>query len=35
MESLEGGLGIMADDVVAGIYAAIVVAIGAVITRSF
>jgi phosphatidylglycerophosphatase A len=35
MESLEGGLGIMADDVVAGLYAAIVVAIGAVITRSF
>lgn len=35
MESLHGGLGIMADDVVAGIYAAIVVAIGAVLTRSF
>jgi phosphatidylglycerophosphatase A len=35
MESLEGGLGIMADDIVAGIYAAIVVAILAVITRSF
>jgi phosphatidylglycerophosphatase A len=35
MESLEGGLGIMADDVVAGIYAAIVVAVAAVISRSF
>ncbi|HEV7745018.1 MAG TPA: phosphatidylglycerophosphatase A [Pyrinomonadaceae bacterium] len=35
MESLPGGLGIMADDIVAGLYAAIVVAIGAVITRSF
>lgn len=35
MESLQGGLGIMADDIVAGLYAAIVVAIGAVITRSF
>jgi phosphatidylglycerophosphatase A len=35
MESLQGGLGIMADDIVAGLYAAIAVAIGAVITRSF
>jgi phosphatidylglycerophosphatase A len=35
MESLHGGLGIMADDIVAGLYAAIMVAIGAVITRSF
>lgn len=34
MESLHGGLGIMADDIVAGVYAAIVVAVVAVVTRS-
>ena len=32
LESLEGGLGIMADDVVAGVYAAIVVAVAVVIS---
>jgi phosphatidylglycerophosphatase A len=35
MESLQGGLGIMADDIVAGLYAAIMVAVAAVISRSF
>ncbi len=34
MESLQGGLGIMADDIVAGIYAAIVVAVVAVVRGS-
>jgi phosphatidylglycerophosphatase A len=35
LESLPGGLGIMADDLVAGVYAGLLLALGLVISRSF